>query len=696
MKATATLWTAASFLLGQSFYGAAVHVVPVQKAVELLGSMLTKAEQDKHEEQVQYAVYEKFCEYTTTDKQKAIVEADEKIDFLNAEIYKLDTKVETLGQELQGHNDDMAGWQSDAKAAKAVRKVQANDFLELERNYTESVHALGQAIMVLKQQNYDRPGIASLLEKVGVLDRLPKGTGGAIEAFLARTGEEPEVPVTAYEFRSDDILTMLEKLKDKFQDELSELREREVGRAHSHQLLEQDLTDSMAAAEAEVSRKTANQAKSRQAATEARADLQDLSASRAADSAYLSDLVDTCAKKKADYESRQKLRTEEINALEKALEILSSDSVAGAAEKHLPTMLLHRSNASGASALSQLRAATRSPDQVRAAAFLREVSSRIGSRTLSALAVRAQEDPFAKVKKLIEELLDRLMSQATEEATHKGWCDTELATNEHTRKTKTAQAETLTAQIEGLEASLAELTKDLSDLSAAVAKLDEAMANATKLRQSEKAENIETIKDAQEAQEALKQAMGLLRKFYAQASSATALVLSSAGQSPQQAEPSGPRGPEAPEAPQIFGDEAYKGQQSEHGGVMAMLEVIVSDFARLESDTATSEAASQKEYEVLMEASKVDKAQKEMDIKHKTSAKMNQEETLGESRLSLETTERELSNAQASYEKLKPPCMHPGMSYEERVNRRREEVEALKEALRILSGEDMAALMQDK
>merc|ERR1712087_390563 len=105
----------------------------------------------------------------------------------------------------------------------------------------------------------------------------------------------------------------------------------------------------------------------------------------------------------------------------------------------------------------------------RAVDFLHDQAQHLHSRVLSALAVRAADDPFAKVKKMIKDLIVRLMEEANEEATHKGWCDTELSTNEQTRKEKTEAVETLHAEIDELDASIAKLAEDISELTKAVA-----------------------------------------------------------------------------------------------------------------------------------------------------------------------------------------------------------------------------------
>merc|ERR1719326_518337 len=141
--------------------------------------------------------------------------------------------------------------------------------------------------------------------------------------------------------------------------------------------------------------------------------------------------------------------------------------------------------------------------------------------------------------------------------------------------------------------------------------------------------------------------------------------------------------------PEVF-DEPYKDMQSENGGVVGMIEVIQSDFARLESDTTAAEEEAQTEYDTFMTDSATDKAQKSADIDHKSSTKQNNEQTLEEKKTDLDTTSKELSAAMEVYEKLKPSCVDAGVSYEDRVARRKEEIESLGEALKILAGDEIA------
>jgi prefoldin subunit 5 len=656
-----------AFLSSASF-GLCAEVTPVQKVIQLLGGMLEKGKKEKHDEQVQFAAYKQFCDDTGVEKKRAIEKATESIDMLKADIAKSIADAELLTKEIAGLDEDVAVWEGDMKAATKVREIEKADYDATHKDYSESVDALQRAIAVLKKQAHDRAQKSSLAQVAALkdLNLIPPSAKKVINAFLSTEEDTEELDAApeanAYDFQSHGIIEMLEKLEDKFIDERTTLEKEEMNSKHAYDMLMQDLKAQVAQATTDRGEKAEAKAKTLQAKADASGELTDTTTTKAADEKYLSDLTATCSTKASDFESRQELRGEEIKAIEKAIEILSSDAVSGNAEKHLADFMQKKSS------MAQLRSSSLSPAQQKTAFYLQEQAKHLNSRVLSALAIRVEEDPFGKVKKMIKDLIVRLMEEANEEAEHKGWCDTELTTNEQTRKEKTEAVEMLHAEIDELKSSIAELTEDIADLGKAVADLDAAMSTATTQRQSEKAENEATIKDAQDAQTAVAQALVVLKEFYAKAAESTALVQ---------------------KQPEIF-DSPYKGMAAENGGVVGMLEVIESDFARLEAETSSAEATAQKTYDEFMTDSKVDKAQKTTDSEHKAAKKQDQEQALTVKSSDLEGTQKELDAALSYYDKLKPSCVDAGVSYEDRVGRRKEEIESLQEALKILNGEDIA------
>jgi len=686
----------------------ATTVTPVQKVITLLNGMLEKGKKEKHEEQVQFAAYKQFCDDTTVEKTRSIAEANQMIEVLKADIQKYaadaellvkeiaeheeqvqfaaskqfcdDTTVikqraieegnqmievlkadiqkysadaELLAKEIADHEEDISVWSGDMKAATKVREIEKADYDETHKDYSESVDALERAIAVLKKTASDKKQAAfTQVSNLKNLDLIPKEAKRAIDVFLAQDPDEglavsaPEA--NAYEFQSQGIVDMLQKLLDKFADERTTLEKEETSGRHAFEMLIQDLTAQVEQATTARDEKSEIKSKKLQAKADAEGSLQDTITTLDDDKKYLEDLTATCEQKASDFESRQQLRAEEIVAIEKAIEIISSGAVSGAADKHLPGLLQKVG-----SALAQLRSDNFSPTQSRVAEYLRDRARQLNSRILSAISLRVASDPFGKVKKMIKDLITKLLEEANEEAEQKGWCDTELSTNEQTRKEKTEAVETLHAEIDELQASLAKLTEQITELTEAVAALDAAVAKATGIREEEKAKNTETISDAGEAQTAVAQALTVLKEFYAKAGDSSAA------------------------------------QGGSSGGVIGMLEVIQSDFARLEAETKAAEDQGQKEYDEFMNDSEVDKAQKSKDIEHKTKKKQDQSQSLQEKQKDLEGTQKELDAALAYYDKLKPSCVDSGVSYEDRVARRKEEIQSLQEALQILNGEDI-------
>jgi len=484
----------------------------------------------------------------------------------------------------------------------------------------------------------------------------------------------------AYDSQSGGILDMVDKLGDKFTEERTALENQEANSKHQHDMRIQELTDQIQSATREREEKTGIKAKAEQTKAECAGDLADTKHVLDTEQKSFDHLSTECNTKSKDFENRQTLRGGEISAIEKALDILGSDKVKGASDEHFGSSAAYIQEPAEQTydqvSLAQLRSTMKTSSMGRVHTFLQQRANRFNSQVLTMVAQSVAEDPFTKVKKMIKDLIVKLMEEANEEAEHKGWCDSELSTNKQTRDSKTDEADALKAEVEQLTADIAKLTSEISDLMKECADIDSNIATATADRNAERAKNKQTLSDSKNAQQAVAQALAVLKDFYAKAAEATSLAQEEV----------------ETESPQSFAQVGqsvpYTGQSS--SGVIGMLEVIESDFARLESDTAAAESESDRAFNDFITDSRKDKAVKMTDSKHKASTKQAKESALASAKKDLRGTSEELEAAMTYYEKLKPSCVDPGQSFEERVQRRKEEIESLQEALKILAGEDIA------
>jgi len=309
--------------------------------------------------------------------------------------------------------------------------------------------------------------------------------------------------------------------------------------------------------------------------------------------------------------------------------------------------------------------------------------------------VSATSDPFKKVKKMIDDMITKLLEETNSESEQKGFCDKELGTNKITRTKLSSSIDGLTAKIDEGEAMITSATQRIAELAKELADLSDSMKQATTLRQEEKAKNAETVKDSQEALKAIEAATAVLKDFYEKASLATGFLQEDAERPTMGSQEwnalanpnfEGTVDKGHKKGMQTFG-KTYKGQQDEAGGVFAMLEVIASDFSTLVADTESSEASSTKSYNEFMTESKKVTAVKDKESEMLTNDKAQAESDKQADTKDIKATQDQLLAANRYYDKLKPTCVDSGVSYGDRVKAREEEIQSLKEALQILQGQ---------
>jgi len=636
----------------------ALAVSPVQKVLQMMGEMNAKGEKMMEEEQKIFAEYSEWVDDQSTQLGFDIKTAKSDIDELTAFIAKADSDVDTLSSAIDELEGEIAKLQGEKNEATEIRNEQHAEYVKVSTDYSESVDALRRAIQTLESRDYDVPQAEAMLQRMAAST---PGMRRVFAEFLQSSGKEEQQrggpAVAAYEFQSGGIVKLLKSFLTKFKGELEEVESAESNQAHNYEQEVLHLDDTLSYSKKELEEKSTLKAKRAAESAAAKGDLADTRKDLSADEKTLSDIQATFAEKTAAFKNNQQVRKDELEAIKKAIEIISDPSVAGSYGKHdlgltQTTFLQLRSTRSRVSARD------------RAAAFLQKRARALSSEALSQLVEEFAANPFDKVTQMIKDLIAKLKEEAVAEADHKAWCDEQLHDNKLKREKKTAKVNKLTAGVEGLAEDIDSMGKKIATLAKEQADLAKAMSEATAQRNKEKAKNTQTMEDAAAGEAAVNQALVVLRDFY---SSQAAFI-------------------QHKQVPEMA---AYKGMQSSKGGVVGMLEVVASDFARLNADTKASETAAATEFASFMAESKALSKEKH-DLEFKTSMAKDQSEFEKEGMTKdLKATQKELDKALEYQEYLKPVCLEVHVSYEERVKRRKDEIEALKEAYKILDSKSL-------
>jgi len=689
-------------------------VSAVQKVIQMLTDMAGKAKVEKQDEEVSFAKFETWCKQESVNLNSQIKENGEEIESLTTEIGSLASDITSLGDAIAQLQKDEGSYQAQLKSANEKREKDHASFKEEEQDYSESVDAVQRALDVLSKQDFDRTGAPALLQ-VDAVQRLPQKAKDIVVAFIGMLqgkaeAEDPDYAApeaNAYEFQSGGLIELLKKLQDEFREKLSTCQKEEMNSKHAYDMVAADLTDSIENSGKDIQEKTAE--KERKTAKKAE-NTKQVAATvevKAENDKTLKDMTAECTEKSMSYTEKQNLRAEEIEAIEKACEIMKSPDVTGGAEKHLSLAQTK------ATSLAQLRATVAAPLSRQVRDFLASEGRRLKSKGLMLLSQKMAADPFAKVKSMIDSMITRLLEEANADADHEGFCDKEMGENKVTRNKLTLDIDSLNAAVEDGKSTILALAESTQTLEAELDATVKAMGEATDLRTEEKAKNKATIADAKAAQRATEAATAVLKDFYEKAAMATGfLQLKSESKGPfdganrikmgtpewkalanpaYEVDANGNIGVDQghKEGMQTFGEKETGQQDEAKYGVLAMLEVIMSDFASLEADTAAGEGASQQSYEAFMVESKKSKAVKERKVEMNTADKAAAESKMQEDIKDLKATQDELLAADRYYEKLVPQCIDQGQTWDERVAAREAEISSLKEALKILGNPDI-------
>merc|ERR1719310_2691303 len=226
----------------------------------------------------------------------------------------------------------------------------------------------------------------------------------------------------AYKSKSGGIVSVLEDMLEKAKAELAAAQKAEMDAKFDYDMLKQKLEDMMANGEKVMDETKKAKAAAEEAKATAQGELDTASKTLSDSSTHLKDLQQECMAKAEEYETSQHSRSEELTALDTAKKVLL-EKTAGAADREYSFIQVSAKTRVG------VRAKQAKDDVLN---LIQGLADKMADKQMSLLASRVEAasmlgaDPFAKIKGLISEMIEKLEEEAAKEAAHKAFCDKEM------------------------------------------------------------------------------------------------------------------------------------------------------------------------------------------------------------------------------------------------------------------------------
>jgi len=464
---------------------------------------------------------------------------------------------------------------------------------------------------------------------------------------------------------SSQIFGVLKQMKEDFENNLASSQKEEMKAQGEYEDVKKGKTEEVAAGEAQIDTKTTELADTDEKNAVSKETLEETSNTLKADTEFLANLKEQCKNVDAEYEERTSTRQMEIGAVSKAMAFLSSDEA--------------QDLVSSTFSFVQKRSNSKAHHLAKVSKILSKAASKFQDPRLSTLAMSARLDAFTKVKKSIQDMIDTLIKEKEDEIEHKDFCVDEIMANEKETQAKEQAKNTLEEKIADLAETIEKLTKLQASLKAEVTELQVELKRAGEDREKANSEFQTTVADQRATQKLLAGALNILKSFYDKA------ALVQRGQTASSQEPAGPPPPPG------FKKAAPNAQS---GGVMAMIEQIIADAKAMEADALKAEEEAQIGFETFV-------TDTNMSIETKTKEGVTAAENQGkaeaekvEKEMERDGVAEELSALAGENADLHASCDYTLKNFDVRQGARDNEIEALKQALSMLSGASFGAFIQ--
>jgi hypothetical protein len=538
----------------------------------------------------------------------------------------------------------------------------------------ESVDMLQRAVTIIEREMKGGASMLQLKDATSLTDALgalvqasaiSSADGQKLTALVQSAATEDDTGAPAgsvYESHSGDVIATLTKLLEQAEDQLANARNKETENVNNFEMLRQSIDDELKVGNKQMSKAKRDLASSGEAKATASGNLDVTKKELATDIEAKADLHRACMAKAENFEAETNSRGEELKALAEAKKVIKATtsgaddiSYGFSQQPSFAQLAVAKSRISSGADLAKYQAVR----------FIRDLARRQKSPALAQLAQRMESamhssagsaDPFAKIKGLIRDMIDKMEAEASADAAEKAWCDRNLADARQSKAEKTAEIEKLSTRIDDMSARSAQLKEEVAALQHSLAELAKAQTEMDRLRVEEHEAFVSNKADMEKGLEGVQKALKVLTEYYS------------------------------------GGDKSHSAATGAGDGIIGLLEVVESDFSKELAEINSNEESAVASYEQETKENEIEKTTKDQDVKYKTKESKELDKTVSELSSDRSTVETELDAVNGYLAKLEGRCVAKAETYAERKARFQDEIAGLKQALQIL--QDETALVQ--
>merc|ERR1719388_319232 len=468
----------------------------------MLQMMAKKVEAEGKAEKELFDKFMCWCSTGASELEASIDAGEKKVPQCETQIKEMEALIAQLKAEIAKAKADRDAALKAVASLKIERTKGVAAFKKTQEDLLTNIAALKKAIAALEKGmagSFLQTSTAAVLRRLVVsLNNIKDADRDVLSSFLS--GGEGYAP------QSGEIVGILKQMLDTMMGQLKDVSGEETQDKLNFELMLKAKLKLVGTLTESIEKWLSRLGELMVLLEQLKVDFGDTSTALGENKKFLADMDDICAKKKAEWALRQKMRAQELAALADTIRILNNDDSLELFKKTIPSASLLQVTVTNSDLRKRAAEAL-----IVANGHGRARDHRLG---LIMMALKGGKVSFVKVIAMIDDMIKLLGAEQTDDDAKKTYCEAQIDKTEDDLKELEHDIEDLGKAIADAKEAVATLTEEIAALEKGIKQLDKDVAEATETRKEEHEDFVQGMAANHAAKDILGIAKNRLAKFY--------------------------------------------------------------------------------------------------------------------------------------------------------------------------------------